>query len=163
MIARRRRRLLTSTATSWNATESKTAQDWKRIADTLAWAEANLREPRVNCLETWFHKSRDDLNLMRATTTLALTHSDGYCLFSDPNPLPTPDHLHNWYPFWNREPGQADCQGTANSRWHREPGIRERHGGLQSDGEQGGVGDISRGASKCCHRQDGSLSSPGKS
>jgi hypothetical protein len=26
------------------------------------------------------------------TTTLALTLSDGYCLFSDPNPLPTPDH-----------------------------------------------------------------------
>ncbi|MGA2034623.1 MAG: dual specificity protein phosphatase, partial [Thermoguttaceae bacterium] len=71
-------------------TQSKTPQDWKKIADTLTWAEKNLRSPRVNCLETWFHQSRDDLHLMRATTTLALTHSDGYCLFSDPNPLPTP-------------------------------------------------------------------------
>ncbi|MHB0958267.1 MAG: putative glycoside hydrolase [Pirellulaceae bacterium] len=93
--------------------KSQTAKDWQEIADTLAWAEAHLREPRVNCLETWFHKSRDDLNLMRATTTLALTHSDGYCLFSDPNPLPTPDHLHNWYKFWNKSLGKPVAKGKA--------------------------------------------------
>jgi len=91
--------------------KSKTAKDWQEIADTLAWAEAHLREPRVNCLETWYHQSRDDLNLMRATTTLALTHSDGYCLFSDPNPLPTPDHLHNWYKFWSRSLGKPEAKG----------------------------------------------------
>lgn len=91
---------------------SKTAEDWKRIEDTLAWAEKNLREPRINCLETWYHQSREDLNLMRATTTLALAASDGYCLFSDPNPLPTPDHLHNWYPFWNRSLGRPVGQGN---------------------------------------------------
>ena len=85
---------------------SKTAQDWKRIADTLAWAEAHLRKPRVNCLETWYHVSREDLHLMRATTTLALTHCDGYCLFSDPNPLPSGDHLHNWYPIWDKSLGK---------------------------------------------------------
>lgn len=95
--------------------KSKTTADWHQIADTLAWAETNLREPRVNCLETWFHKSRDDLNLMRATTTLALTHSDGYCLFSDPNPLPTPDHLHNWYPFWNKSLGKPTAKGKTAS------------------------------------------------
>jgi len=93
---------------------SKTAKDWQRIADTLAWAEGHLREPRVNCLETWYHDSRDDLNLMRATTTLSLTHSDGYCLFSDPNPLPTPDHQHNWYPFWSKSLGKPVVKGTAN-------------------------------------------------
>ncbi len=93
-------------------TTSKTPQDWKKIADTLAWAEKNLRSPRVNCLETWFHQSRDDLHLMRATTTLALTHGDGYCLFSDPNPLPTPDHMHNWYPFWNKSLGRPVAVGT---------------------------------------------------
>jgi arabinogalactan endo-1,4-beta-galactosidase len=92
---------------------SKTAEDWKRIADTLAWAEKNLRSPRVNCLETWFHKSRDDLNLMRAITALALTLSNGYCLFSDPNPLPTPDHLHNWYPFWNKSLGRPVSEAAA--------------------------------------------------
>ncbi|MHB0955215.1 MAG: alpha-amylase family protein [Pirellulaceae bacterium] len=91
--------------------KSTTAMDWQDITDTLVWAEEHLREPRVNCLETWYHKSRDDLNLMRATTTLALTHSDGYCLFSDPNPLPSPDHLHNWYPFWNKSLGKPFAKG----------------------------------------------------
>ncbi len=86
---------------------SQTVEDWKRIADTLAWAEKNLRAPRINCLEIWFQRSRADENLMRATTALSLVLSDGYCLFSDPNPLPTPDHLHNWYPFWERTLGRA--------------------------------------------------------
>jgi hypothetical protein len=93
-------------------TRSRTPKDWSKIASTLAWAEKNLRAPRINCLETWFHTSRDDRNLMRATTTLALTHSDGYCLFSDPNPLPTGDHRHNWYPFWDVDLGKPTGKGT---------------------------------------------------
>lgn len=92
---------------------SGTDEEWSRIAATLAWAEANLREPRINCLETWYHASRADESLMRRTTTLALTLSDGYCLFSDPNPLPTPDHLHNWYAFWERGLGHPLSQGQA--------------------------------------------------
>lgn len=101
---------------------STTAEDWKRIADTLMWAENNLRPPRINCLETWFHKSRADESLMRATTTLSLTLSDGYCLFSDPNPLPVPDHLHNWYPFWERRLGKARASGVLrpDGAWMRE-------------------------------------------
>jgi hypothetical protein len=55
----------------------------------------------MNCLETSYVNSRNDLNLMRATTCLGLTHSNGYVLFADPNSLPTLDHLHNWYPFWS--------------------------------------------------------------
>jgi len=94
-------------------TRSKTANDWKRIADTLKWAEKNLRSPRVNCLETWYHNSRKDLHLMRATTTLTLTHSDGYCLFSDPNPLPSGDHRHNWYPFWDKSLGKPLSEETS--------------------------------------------------
>jgi hypothetical protein len=93
-------------------TRSKTAADWKRIAATLKWAEKNLRPPCVNCVETWYHNSREDLHLMRATTTLALTHSDGYCLFSDPNPLPSGDHRHNWYQFWNKSLGRPVAEGT---------------------------------------------------
>jgi hypothetical protein len=93
-------------------TQSRTPQDWKQIADTLQWAEIHLKEPRINCLETWFHASRQDLHLMRATTTLALTLSDGYCLFSDPNPLPTPDHLHDWYEFWNKSLGRPKAPGV---------------------------------------------------
>lgn len=92
---------------------SKTPKDWQRIAETLKWAEANLRPPRANCLETWYHNSRNDLNLMRATTTLSLTCSNGYCLFSDPNPLPTGDHRHNWYPFWDVKLGKPTAPGIA--------------------------------------------------
>ena len=101
---------------------SATPADWQRIADTLAWAEKNLRTPRINCLETWYHQSRADLNLMRATTALSLVLSDGYCLFSDPNPLPTPDHLHDWYPFWERRLGQAVAPGNRrlDGVWTRE-------------------------------------------
>lgn len=101
---------------------SKTAGDWDRIATTLRWAEANLQSPRINCLETWYHESRQDLNLMRATTTLALTQSDGFCLFSDPNELPTPDHLHDWYDFWNRSLGKPRSPGRkmADGSWHRD-------------------------------------------
>jgi hypothetical protein len=91
--------------------KSKNPRDWRQIADTLQWAETHLREPRINCLETWYHNSRQDLSLMRATTTLALTLSDGYCLFSDPNPLPTPDHLHDWYPFWQKTLGAPTAAG----------------------------------------------------
>jgi hypothetical protein len=94
---------------------SKTPADWGRIAATLAWAEKNLRPPRANCLETWYHNSRDDLNLMRAATTLSLTCSDGYCLFSDPNPLPAGDHRHNWYPFWDAKLGKPVSAGVTMS------------------------------------------------
>ncbi|MEK6247522.1 MAG: hypothetical protein N2C12_05035, partial [Planctomycetales bacterium] len=94
---------------------SETADDWNRMADTLSWAEVNLRSPRVNCLESWYHKSRDDHNLMRAVTTLSLTHSDGYCLFSDSNPAPSADHLHNWYSFWDRRLGRPVAKGEASS------------------------------------------------
>jgi hypothetical protein len=101
---------------------SKTAEDWQRIGDTLSWAEQHLRPPRVNCVETWYHESRNDLHLMRATTTLALTRSDGYCLFSDPNPLPTGDHRHNWYPFWNKSLGRPVAKGRMRSdgSWWRD-------------------------------------------
>lgn len=87
----------------------------RRVGRTLAWARKNLRTPRINCLETWYHKSRNDLNLMRATAAMSLTHSDGYCLFSDPDPLPTGDHLHNWYPFWNRSLGRPRSAGKKRS------------------------------------------------
>lgn len=105
---------------------SKTVEDWKQIAETLEWAESNLKEPRINCLETWFHKSRNDLQLMRATTTLSLALSDGYCLFSDPNPLPTPDHLHDWYAFWDKSLGRPKAKG-----------VRREDGSIQREFDEG--------------------------
>ncbi|GIX07896.1 MAG: hypothetical protein KatS3mg115_2299 [Candidatus Poribacteria bacterium] len=101
---------------------SQTPEDWRRIEATLRWAESALRAPRANCLETWYHRSRRDEHLMRATTTLVLTHSDGYALFSDPNPLPTPDHLHDWYPFWDAPLGRPTAPGVRreDGSWTRE-------------------------------------------
>ena len=103
-------------------TQSKTAEDWAHIAETLTWAESSLREPRINCLETWYHQSRGDLPLMRLTTTLALTRSDGYCLFADPNPLPSSDHLHDWYAFWDAPLGRPLGRGKEqkDGSYHRE-------------------------------------------
>ena len=101
---------------------TQSADDWKRISETLGWAEQKLRTPRVNCLETWFHQSRLDLHLMRAVTTLTLTQSDGYCLFADPNDLPTPDHLHDWYAFWDKglgRPLKPNMKRT-DGGWQRE-------------------------------------------
>ena len=91
---------------------TKTSDDWRRIAQTLSWAERSLRQPRINCVESWYHKSRDERNLMRLVSTLTLCLSDGYCLFSDPNELPTPDHRHRWYEFWNKSLGKPLERGT---------------------------------------------------
>lgn len=83
---------------------TRNARQWDTIREALIWFEENLLEPRVNCLEVW--GDRDDLSRLRATTTLGLTHSDGYVLYGDPNPMVTPDHLHDWYAFWDVDLGK---------------------------------------------------------
>jgi hypothetical protein len=90
------------------------------IETTLSWAEANLRRPRINCLEGWRvvdeyggdlarrvaeRDTPENLRWMRLFTTLSATHSDGYVLFGDANAMPSPDHLHNWYAFWDADLG----------------------------------------------------------
>ncbi|WP_206036331.1 glycoside hydrolase family 27 protein [Crateriforma spongiae] len=72
---------------------------WAKLREGLEFFERELRSPQLNCLEVW--GDRDDLRRMRATTTLGLTLSNGSVLFADPNPLKTPDHLHDWYDFWD--------------------------------------------------------------
>ena len=93
----------------------------RQMEETLLWAEQHLREPRINCLEGWRvvvdytgdlntrvmeRNSEENRQWMRMITTLSLTHSDGYVLFGDDNAIPTPDHLHNWYDFWDVDLGQ---------------------------------------------------------
>ena len=92
-----------------------------QIEKTLLWAEQHLREPRINCLEGWRvvtdyvadlntrvaeRNSTENRQWMRMITTLSLTHSDGYVLFGDDNAIPAPDHLHNWYDFYDADLGQ---------------------------------------------------------
>ena len=76
------------------------------IESTLLWAEENLREPRINCLEGWgvpteSPDSLRNLSWMRVFTTMSLTHSDGYVLYNDGT-----DHIHYWYDFWDANLGQ---------------------------------------------------------
>jgi hypothetical protein len=82
-----------------HAVTNSNGRRWDNIREALLYFEGNFLKPRINCLEVW--GDRLDLQRMRATTTLGLTHSNGYVLYGDPNPLPTPDHLHDWYTFWD--------------------------------------------------------------
>ncbi len=95
--------------------------DWRTAAANLLWAQSHLRQPAITALEGWYpcptpdclgdpaqiqRIGRADEARMRNTTALSLVFSNGYVLFSDPDKLPTPDHLHDWYPFWNKSLGR---------------------------------------------------------
>ena len=76
------------------------------VRDSLQWLETNLREPRTVMLEGGTDTSEPpdspyNLQLMRATTTMSLTHSDGYVLFGIGG-----GHEHYWYDFWDADLGQ---------------------------------------------------------
>ena len=95
-------------------------RDWIKVhEDALTWAENNLREPRINCLygEGMSIEPPDgpnNLRWMRMFTTLSLTHSDGYVLYTDgmrdfitrEEPFLFPHHQHIWYDFWEVDLGQ---------------------------------------------------------
>ena len=113
-----------------------TLDEIKQMESTLLWAEQNLKEPRINCLEGWRvvenytadlstriaeRNSEENQRWMRMITTLSLTHSDGYLLISDDNAIPTPDHLHNWYDFWDAEMGRPI--GDKARQYHRVAGL----------------------------------------
>lgn len=92
---------------------------WDKLRAGYLYMEQHLRAPRLNCLEVW--GDRKDVRRMRAATTLALTHGNGAVLFGDPNPLKTPDHLHDWYAFWDVPLGRPtgprrDLAGGASQR-----------------------------------------------
>ena len=76
------------------------------IESTLLWAEENLKEPQINCLEGWgvFTESPDsprNRRWMRVFTTMGLTHSDGYVLYNIGD-----EHDHYWYDFWDANLGK---------------------------------------------------------
>ncbi len=74
--------------------------------NSLFWLEHNLREPRINGLEGYslpgepFH-SPNNRRWMRMLTTLSLTHSDGYVLYT-----PTVASDHTWHDFWDADLGR---------------------------------------------------------
>lgn len=104
-----------------DASVGYTQEEYRKMEDTLYWSEMNLRQPTINGIEFWrkiypnesntllsrilYRYTEENLRSMRLVTALSLTHSNGYSLFADPNILPVPDHLHNWYDFYDADLG----------------------------------------------------------
>ena len=87
------------------------------LEDALTWSENNLREPRINCLYGQGMSIEppdgpNNLRWMRMFTTLSLTHSNGYVLYTtgEGDTAPPPGwgwhHRHLWHDFWNIDLGQ---------------------------------------------------------
>ena len=75
--------------------------------NALSWYEDNFRYPQINCLniaksrsEPW--DSPANQQLVRATTTLSLTHSNGYINFKGKN-----NGEQYWSPFWDAPLGRS--------------------------------------------------------
>ena len=96
------------------------SREWIMVfEDLLSWAENYLREPHINCLYGAGINSEppdgpNNLRLMRMFTTLSLTHSNGYVIYTDGSrgdhhtsisPYGA-HHLHLWFDFWNADIGQ---------------------------------------------------------
>ena len=100
--------------TGHDSNGSYTREGLQKIEDTLLWAETQLREPQINCLEgegvgTSPPNSPENQRWMRVFTTLSLTHSDGYVLYTDGTRFTdpkAPDHRHLWFDFWDTDLGQ---------------------------------------------------------
>ena len=124
------RRKIPRTAWGINGTFMETGRDYeggytytglKEIESTLLWAEANLREPRINCLEgfgipTESPDSPRNLRWMRVFTTMSLTHSDGYVLYNEGI-----QHKHYWYDLWDANLGQP--VGEKAQRYENRDGL----------------------------------------
>ena len=149
IIVNTNRRKIPRTAWGINGTfmetgryEGYTYADLKKIESTLLWAEENLREPRINCLEGWgipteSPDSLSNLQWMRVFTTMSLTHSDGYVLYNDGI-----QHQHYWYDFWNADLGQPI--GAKAQRYENREGlfIREFTNGWAVYNRSGGAQEI---------------------
>ena len=81
------------------------------VESSLAWLDNNLREPRINGLEGWAipteaPDSPNNLRWVRVVTTLSLTHSDGYVVYTIPYETSAAPWTHYWYDFWDADLGR---------------------------------------------------------
>ena len=105
---------------SMESGQAFTHSDFQEIESTLSWNEQHFRSPQMNFLlgEGIPHEQPDSPNnrrYMRTWTTLSLTHSDGYVLYTDgwtsvevcPEcPYPWGELRHIWYDFWDTDLGR---------------------------------------------------------
>ena len=83
-----------------------TTKDLLVFEDILTWSEQNMRHPQINCLEGWgiateAPDSTNNLRWMRLFTTMNLTHSDGYVIYTDGR-----SHSAYWHGFWDVDLGK---------------------------------------------------------
>ena len=88
-----------------NRSDSYSREGLLGIEDTLRWAEENLREPQVNCLEGWGNPNQPpdsptNRRFMRIFTVMSLIFSNGYVVWN--NGL---DHSNYWYDFYDADLG----------------------------------------------------------
>ena len=86
-----------------------TRADVIEIETNLIWLEQNLREPQINSLRgrgipTEPPDSPTNRRWMRLFTTMSLTLSDGYALYT--LGIRELYQTHIWYPFWDADLGQ---------------------------------------------------------
>ena len=100
--------------------ENKT--DWQTFAQTLQWAEANLREPRINCFCTWANDYKKEKNIERCCYAMALTFSNGYQIASLAGYKNYIPHHHMWYEGFEDKLGKplGESVQLANGAWQRE-------------------------------------------
>ena len=96
-----------------------THQHLVQIENTLLWGEQNLREPQINCLRGSGLSSEPldspkNQQWMRVFTTLSLTHSDGYVVFTTGIPFGT--HTHE-YEIWQ---GHSDKHARGEEHAHSQ-------------------------------------------
>ena len=89
-----------------NLDENQAVYWLNRTQDSLQSLQATLREPHINgirgkAISTEPPDSRDNRRWMRAITTLSLTRSNGYFVYSH-----VPHHKHYWYTFWDADLGR---------------------------------------------------------
>ena len=152
IIGNGNRRKFPRTAPYINGTFMETGRDYDggythgglaEIESTLFWAEENLREPQINCLEGWgvFTESPDsprNRRWMRVFTTMSLTHSDGYMVYNIGD-----EHDHYWYDFWAADLGKPI--GAKAELYQNVPGlfIREFTNGWAVYNRSGNAQEIS--------------------
>ena len=136
ILANANRSKLTAYTEYINGTFMETGYDYDQqythgglagIENTLLWSEENLREPRINCLEgegigSEPPDSPANKQRMRLFTTLSLTHSDGYVLYTiGRGEYSGLDHAHIWHNFWDTDLGQPI--GPKAQRYKDTPGL----------------------------------------
>ena len=96
------------------------------IENTLLWAEENLRYPQINGLRAeglaqYPSEGPENRRWMRVFTTMSLTHSDGYVLYTIGSDAYGLHHSHIWYDFWDADLGQPI--GEKAQRYENQEGL----------------------------------------